>query len=77
MSSAYDQNSEQRITELETRIVFLEDTIDTMNTELSNLSADFRMAREALQLLYKKLEQFQSGSSGIRNVDEETPPPHY
>ena len=77
MSSAYDQNSEQRITELETRIVFLEDTIDTMNTELSNLAADFRMAHEALQLLYKKLEQVQSGGSGIRNADEETPPPHY
>jgi len=77
MTSQPDQNSDVRITELETRIAFLEDTVDTLNKELATISADFRVAREALKMLYAKLEQIQGGHDGIRNPADEPPPPHY
>ena len=66
-----------RITEMETRIAFLEDTVDTLNNELSALSREFRISKEALQLVYRKLEQVQSGDSGISNPADEPPPPLY
>lgn len=70
-------NNSLRITEMETRIAFLEDTIETLNQELSELSREFRISKEALQLVYRKLEQVQSDGSGISNPADEPPPPHY
>ena len=77
MTSSADQHSQDQITELETRITFLEDTVDTLNQELATLSADFRVAKEALKMVYAKLENLQSGDGGIRNPADEPPPPHY
>ena len=39
----------ERVTQLETRITYLEDTVETLNKELATISAEFRLAKEALQ----------------------------
>lgn len=77
MPTEDSNNNSARITEMETRIAYLEDTVDTLNSELSTLSKEFRLAKDALQLLYRKLEQVQSNDEGISNPADEPPPPHY
>lgn len=72
-----DSDTVERVTDLESRIVFLEDTIETLNIELSELSREFRLAKQALQHMYKRMEHMQSGDSGIANPADEPPPPHY
>ena len=67
----------ERVTQLETRIAYLEDTVETLNHELAAVSAEFRLAKEALQHMYRRMEQIQSGDSGIGNPADEPPPPHY
>lgn len=77
MPSEDSNKNSLRITEMETRITFLEDTVDTLNGELAELSSEFRMVKEAIQLMYRKFEQAQSDNSGISNPADEPPPPHY
>lgn len=72
-----DSDTVERVTDLESRLVFLEDTIETLNSELSELSREFRLAKQALQHMYKRMEHMQSGDSGIANPADEPPPPHY
>ena len=71
------QQQQQRITELETRMAFLEDTVDTLNAQVADLSQQFTLAKRAIQMLHEKLEQASSADSGIKNLADETPPPHY
>lgn len=72
-----DSDTVERVTDLESRLVFLEDTIETLNSELSELSREFRLAKQALQHMYKRMEHMQSGDSGIANPADEPLPPHY
>lgn len=72
-----EPDTAERVTDLESRIVFLEDTIETLNGELAELSREFRLAKQALQHMYKRMEHIQSGDSGIANPADEPPPPHY
>lgn len=69
--------NDDQIVELETRITYLEDTVDSLNSELSELSQQFQLAKAALQNIYAKLEQFQAGQSEINSNADEPPPPHY
>lgn len=71
------QQQQQRITELETRMAFLEDTVDTLNAQAADLSQQFTLAKRAIQMLHEKLEQASSADSGIKNPADEPPPPHY
>ena len=72
-----DSDTVERVTDLESRLVFLEDTIETLNSELSELSREFRLAKQALQHMYKRMEHMQPDDSGIANPADEPPPPHY
>lgn len=69
-------DTNHRITELESRIVFLEDTVDQLNDQLATLSNDFLMARQAMQLINKRLEQLQNNTNA-GEPGKEAPPPHY
>lgn len=68
---------DQRITELETRILYLEDTIESLNAEMAEISQQFSLAKNALQMMHKKLEQVSGNSDVFRNPADEPPPPHY
>ena len=71
------EQQQQRITELETRMAFMEDTVDTLNAQVADLSQQFTLAKRAIQMLHEKLEQASSADSGINNPADEAPPPHY
>ncbi len=70
-----DQDS--RITELETRIAFLEETVETQNHEVARMAGELRVMKEALQMVYKKVSDIEGHSTGISNPADEPPPPHY
>ncbi|MEC8444070.1 MAG: SlyX family protein [Pseudomonadota bacterium] len=71
------EGTDARIEALESRIAFLEHNVDSLTGELTELTREFLMAKEALQLLYRKLENVQSGDHGIARPEDEPPPPHY
>lgn len=72
-----DEQAQQRIDELEMRVAFMEDTIDALNQQLADLSLEFSLAKQAMQMMNKRLEQMQPGSGVVKDFAEETPPPHY
>ncbi|MDK2778713.1 MAG: SlyX family protein [Pseudomonadota bacterium] len=76
-SGGTDTGAQQRIDELEMRVAFMEDTIDSLNSQLASLTQDFSLARRAMQMMNQRLEQMQSGDAVVKDSSEETPPPHY
>ena len=70
------EKQSERITELEMRMAFLEDTVDGLNEQLSALTQQFTLAKEAMQLMNRRLEQVQTAPGG-ENFGVEPPPPHY
>ncbi|MFC3678930.1 SlyX family protein [Bacterioplanoides pacificum] len=68
---------QERINELESRLAFLENTVDDLNSELAELSQQFTLAKRAMQMMHQKLEQMGGDQAGIKNPADETPPPHY
>lgn len=72
-----DQRAQQRIDELEMRVAFMEDTIDSLNAQLVTFTQDFALAKQAMQMMNRRLEQLQSGQADIRDSADEPPPPHY
>ncbi|WP_430459588.1 SlyX family protein [Thalassolituus sp. LLYu03] len=73
----HDEQAQQRIDELEMRVVYMEDTIETLNQQLVALTQEFTLAKQAMQLLNRRFEQMQSNNGLIKDISEETPPPHY
>lgn len=72
-----DEQARARIDELEMRVVFMEDTIEVLNQQLADLTQEFSLAKQAMQLLNKRFEQMQPGGGAVKDFSEETPPPHY
>lgn len=69
------RQQDQRISELEMRIAFLEDTTDGLNEQLASLTQEFSLAKQAMRLMNQRLEQAQGPA--VKDFSEETPPPHY
>ena len=66
-----------RITELEIRIAYLEEASEAQSRELAKLADEYRVAKDALQMMYKKMSSLeQSGVTGDDPANE-PPPPHY
>lgn len=66
---------EARMDELETRLAFQEDTINTLNDQVVHQEMDLRKLWEANQLLKKQLKDV--SPSQLKSQEDETPPPHY
>lgn len=66
---------EQRVTALEDRLVFQEDTIETLNQAVIDAQMQLQKLREQLRVLAEKLAQ--QTSSPLASLQDETPPPHY
>ncbi len=64
-----------RLDELETRIAFQDDVINTLSEQVAKQELDIRELWEANRLLHKQLKDV--SPSNIRREEEETPPPHY
>ncbi|MDO6682567.1 MULTISPECIES: SlyX family protein [unclassified Oceanobacter] len=66
-----------RITELETRLSYMDETVDTLNEQITHLSADFTLARQAMQLMNRRLEQLAANTGDLKSSQDDAPPPHY
>lgn len=64
-----------RLDELETRIAFQDDVINTLSEQVARQELDIRELWEAKKQLNNQLKEV--SSSNIRKEEEEAPPPHY
>lgn len=65
---------EQRIIDLEARLAFQDDTIQTLNDELVEQQRTVERLQAQLALLARRQEDMQSR---IEGEGDEAPPPHY
>lgn len=66
---------ENRLDELETRLAFQDDVINTLSEQVARQEMDIRELWEAKRLLHKQLKDV--SPSNIKSEQDETPPPHY
>ena len=72
--TSQDQLAE-RLDELETRVAFQDDLINTLSEQVTRQELDIRELWAAKKQLNNQLKEV--SSSNIRKEEEETPPPHY
>ncbi len=68
-------SSEQRIEQLEMKVAFHEDNIDTLNQEIFEQQQRLQMLQEQVAMLAIKLKEAQPNQ--LASEEEEMPPPHY
>ena len=66
---------ETRLDELETRLAFQDDVINTLSEQVAKQEMDIRELWEAKRLLHKQLKDV--SPSNIKSEQDETPHPHY
>ncbi|MDN6319824.1 MAG: SlyX family protein [Marinobacter sp.] len=64
-----------RLDELETRLVFQDDIINTLSEQVAKQEMDIRELWNAKRLLHNQLKEV--APSNMKSQEEETPPPHY
>ena len=72
-----DDAAQRRIDELEVKLAFMEETVDTLNSQMAELPQQFDLARQAMRMMNKKLEQLQADDGQVKDSSQEAPPPHY
>ena len=70
-----DKNHNTKIIDLETRIAFLEDSVDALNQLVYQQSKDITQYQEALKSMSQHMKQVQSDIEEFKPQDEV--PPHY
>ena len=65
---------ETRLDELETRLAFQDDVINTLSEQVARQEMDIRELWEAKRLLHKQLKDV--SPTNINSEQDETPPPH-
>jgi SlyX protein len=80
-TSAVNANNEdsrsliRRLDELETRLAFQDDLINTLSEQVARQELDIRELWEAKKQLNSQLKEV--SSSNLRKEEDESPPPHY
>lgn len=69
------QDIESRLDELETRLAFQDDIINTLSEQVARQELDIRELWEAKKSLHKQLKEV--SPTNIKGEEEEAPPPHY
>ena len=69
-------NDQERITELESRVAFQEDTLDKLNDIVSNQEIEIERLTRMLKLMNQQLKSL-STDLPTGSPDNEPPPPHY
>ncbi len=64
-----------RLDELETRLAFQDDIINTLSEQVAKQEMDIRELWNAKRLLHNQLKDV--SSSHLKREEEEAPPPHY
>jgi SlyX protein len=70
-----EDNLEQRIENLESRLMFQDDLIEQLNQSLIEQHLDIRKLTLMVERMSHQLEDIQQPL--IADASEETPPPHY
>ncbi|WP_415897678.1 SlyX family protein [Neptuniibacter sp. QD72_48] len=69
-------NDQERITELETRVAFQEDTLDKLNNMVASQEIELERLKRMLKIMNQQLKNLTvDGVAG--SGDNEPPPPHY
>lgn len=66
---------EERLTEIESRVAFQDDTIQQLNDVIVRQQQDIEQLTEELQLLKQQMQAL--APSLVVDQAQETPPPHY
>ncbi|KPJ94499.1 MAG: hypothetical protein AMJ55_06290 [Gammaproteobacteria bacterium SG8_15] len=66
---------EERLTEIESRVAFQDDTIQQLNDVIVRQQHDIEQLTEELQLLKQQMQSL--APSLVVDQSQETPPPHY
>ena len=66
---------EERLAELEMRLAFQDELINTLSDQVAKQEMDIRELWDAKKMLHKQLKDI--SPSNIRREEEEPPPPHY
>ncbi len=69
------KNSEARLDELEVRLAFQDELLNTLSDQVAKQEMELRDLWAAKQLLHKQLKEM--SPSNIKPEEDETPPPHY
>lgn len=64
-----------RMDELETRLAFQDDIINTLSEQVAKQEMDIRELWDAKRLLHNQLKEV--APSNMKSEENETPPPHY
>ena len=67
-------SDQDRVIELETRITFLEQSVDELNEIVTRQQQQLALMERALKHLNSRIDQ---AGGNIKPQDEESPPPHY
>lgn len=70
-----DVGLQQHLIELESKLAFQEDVVQTLNNELHEHQKSIEKLQRQVMMLAEKISK--GNDSGILRVDEEPPPPHY
>ncbi|PXF29660.1 hypothetical protein WH50_19470 [Pokkaliibacter plantistimulans] len=65
---------EDRLTELETRVAFMDDTINQLNDELVHQQKELETLHRMLHLMHEQMKQMTNPEQSNQG---EPPPPHY
>ena len=69
-------NDNERISELEARVAFQEDTIDKLNEAVSRQEIEIGQLTRMVKIINQQLKSFKLDSADYVPEDE-PPPPHY
>lgn len=69
-------NDQERITELESRVAFQEDTLDTLNDIVSRQELEIEQLKRMIKVMNQRMKSL-SNDSPTSSPDDEPPPPHY
>ena len=70
-------SQDQILSDLETRIAFLEDQVDTLNNEIVSLNLDREKLTKELQALAYLVRPLIDQMSQLDVADDRNPPPHF
>lgn len=68
-------NSQEKLNQLETQLIFQEDIIENLNQTVSLLQQEIQLLKDQIRLIGQKMQSTQH--SNVARLEEETPPPHY
>lgn len=69
------KDSEARLDELEMRLAFQDDLINTLSEQVAKQELELRELWAAERLLHRQMKEL--SPSNIKREEDETPPPHY